>query len=76
MGADDLRLDGAERRIGQSQLARLIAAQVVEDGIRRADQSVQDCLPVGLAQIKAQAFLTQIERLEKVAVVLAQKMRP
>ena len=74
MGAHDLRIGGREVRVGEAELGGLITAQVVHEGVRRGNQSVQHRLAVRVFQIERQGTLVAIERLEDVRVGLAQEV--
>ena len=76
MGADDPRVGRREIRIGQAQLARLVAAQVVHEGIRRRNEPMQHRLSVGVLEIEGQRALVAVEGLEDMRVLLAQVVRP
>jgi hypothetical protein len=73
--ADDGGIDLAQRRVGEAELGRQIAAQVVVHGVGNTDQVVQDGLAVGMLEIEGERLLPAVERLE-VERVAAGRVRP
>ncbi|MFO1427810.1 MAG: hypothetical protein U1F11_12735 [Steroidobacteraceae bacterium] len=67
--ADDARVGGGERRVGEAELVRLVAAQVVEHGVGGADQPVEHRLALGALEVQRHAALVEVQRLEVLAVV-------
>ena len=64
-------LTALERVVGQAELGRQVAAQVVVDGVGDAHEVVQDRLAVGVLEVERERLLAAVERLEveRVAVV-------
>src|SRR6201996_5803578 len=76
MDADELRIGGRQRLVVEAHLGRQIAAQVVDQRIRRRDQFRQRGLALGRAQVDRDALLVDVEGLVIFAVVLAEEIRP
>src|SRR5207302_4839047 len=80
MGADDPRVGRCQRGIGQAELLRQVAAQVVEEGIGSGCEAVQHVARGGFLQIERDALLVAVEAVEELAVVaplaLAEKEWP
>ena len=76
MRADDRWIGCLQRFIGQTQLGRDIATQIVRHRMTAGDQLAQDGLPLGTAQIEGQGSFVQVEALEIQAFLLAQPVRP
>ncbi len=70
MGTDDPRIGRREPRIGEAELGRLVATQVVHERIRARYQAVQDGLAIGILEIEGERTLVAVERLEDVRVVI------
>ncbi len=70
--ADDRRVDRAERLVGEPELRRKIAPQVVVDPVRDADEIVEHRPGLRMAQVERQRLLAAVEGLEveRVAVGL------
>ena len=75
MRADDPGVDLAELRVGESELLRLVAAQVVEGRIRRAHEPVQNLFCPRVLEVERDALLVAVEGLEEVAVAVGEEMR-
>jgi len=80
MGADDLRVGGRQRGVGQPELLRQIAAQVVDKSVGIGGEAMQHLPRLRLLEIERDAFLVAVEAVEELAVVaplpIAEKERP
>jgi hypothetical protein len=80
MGADDPRVGRCQGGIGQAELLRQIAAQIVEHRIGPRRQRMQHTPRRGFLQIERDALLVAVEAVEELAVVrplpIAKKERP
>jgi hypothetical protein len=65
-----------QRRVGDAELLRQVAAQVVQHRVRLRDQALEHPHPVRVLQIERDAALVPVERLVEVAVALAEEVRP
>ncbi len=74
MQAHERGIDLRKTSVVQAELGGHIAAQVVDYGVRVLHQRVEP-LPV-LRQVERDALLPQVEALEVLAVVRAEKARP
>ncbi len=73
MRADDLRVGRRQSLIGQAELGRKVAAQIVHDAVRAPHQRVQHVVRAGLLQIESDASLVAVETVEELAVVAVEK---
>ena len=74
--ADDLRIDALQRRIGQFQLVRLVAAQIVRNRVGGLHQRFERRAPVRRLQVEGDGLLALRERLEELRIALAQQVGP
>ena len=75
MRADELGIELGELRVGHAEPLGLVAAQVVEGGVRRAHQCVQHAGRLRVLQVQRQALLVAVEGLEEMAVAVGKEMR-
>src|SRR5579863_9075776 len=75
MHADNLRVDGGQRGVIETKLDRQITAQIVEYGVGGLQQIEKDLFAVGLFEVERDRLLVAVERLEEMAVVLAEEIR-
>src|SRR3569833_2772681 len=75
MGADDSGIDRFQRRIGESQLLGLIAAQIVQDGIRGRREPVKGFQSQHMLQVERAALLVETEGLKVMAGEPAHEIR-
>ena len=73
MRADDLGIDLLQLRVGEAELLRLVAAQVVEGRIGRAHQRGAARLRLRVLQVEREALLVAVEGLEEVAVAVGER---
>src|SRR5437764_13705935 len=69
MRADDLRIGRREIAVGQPELRRQIAAQIIEQRIRARRQPVQHLARRWLLQIEGETLFVAVEAVEELAVV-------
>src|ERR1700722_18837981 len=74
--ADDARIGVFERRVGETERAGQVAAQIVEHTVGAARQRMQDFARAVLFQIEREALFVTIEALEKMTVIGREKIRP
>src|SRR5262245_35940801 len=75
MCAHDARVRLLQGRVGQAELRRQVAAQVVEHGVRFGCQRMEHRPPLRMLEIERQALLVPVEGLEELAVRVAEEMR-
>ena len=75
MGADEGRVCLFHVLVGDFQLGRLIATQVIHHAVSALGQATHDFLPFGLLEIKRQAAFALVQRLKKLAVIFAKQVR-
>ena len=75
MRTDDARVRVLQGVVRQAELVGLVAAQVVQHGIRFRHESPERFLARGGFQVQRDAALVEVERLEEVTVVLTQEIR-
>ena len=75
MCTDDARIGVLQCFVGEPQFVGLVTAQVVQHGIRLGDQPMEGFLPGRRLQVQCDAALVEVERLEEMAVVLAEEIR-
>src|SRR6185437_14394618 len=68
MRADEARIGVLQRRIGEAEPVRLIAAEIVEKPVGAARQRRQHLAGLRLLQVERQAALVAVEALEEMAV--------
>ena len=73
--ADDAWIGVTQRVVGETELVRLVAAQIVEHGVRGRDQPQEGRASCGLLEVEADAALVEVEGLEEMRIVLAQEKR-
>src|SRR4029079_3797614 len=76
VNADDARVHIGELRVGQTELRRQVAAQIVEHGIAGLDELAKDLLAFGLLEVEAEAALVAVEGFVEVAVAWSEEQRP
>jgi hypothetical protein len=74
--ADEARIRCLQLRVGQADLRRHIAAQVVEQRVCARDQIAEHRRPLGMLQVQRDALLVAVEGMEKLAVLGREEMRP
>ena len=75
MGADECRVCVFHVFVGNFQLRRLIATQIIHHAVRALGQAAHDFLSFGLLEIKRQAAFALVQRLKKLAVVFTKQVR-
>ncbi len=73
MRTHDGRIHVLQLVVGEAELHRQIAAQIVEHRVAGGDQ--QHFAAFGLLQVQRQAALVAVEGFEKVAIAFAEEMR-
>src|ERR1044072_3323684 len=76
MRADDLRIDVLQRIVSDAETLRLVAAQIVERGVGRSDEFVEDAARLRMLQVEREAALVAVECLEEMAVARPEVIRP
>ncbi len=76
MRADDARIGVLQRGVGHAEPRRLVAAQVVQHAVGAAHQVAQHRPALLRAQAERDRALVAVERLEEMAVVFAEEIRP
>ena len=75
MRANDLWIRGRKLGVRDSELFGLVAAQVAHQAVGGLRQPMQDLFPARVLQVERQRLLVPVQRLEEMAVVLAEEIR-
>jgi hypothetical protein len=76
MHAHDTRVHVRQLRIGNSELGRQVAAQIVEHGIAAFDELAKNLLTFRVLQIEPETPFIAIECLVKLTIPRSEKQRP
>src|SRR3970040_1948957 len=76
MDADDAWIHLLQLGVGEAELRRQVAAQVVELALGAAREVAQHRARLGLRQVERDRALVAVEGLEELAVAGAEEMRP
>ena len=75
MNADDARVHVGQLRVGDAELGRKVAAQIVEHRITAFHELAKDLLALGMLEVEAEAALVAVEGFVEVAVARGEEQR-